>query len=340
MKDQPESRLQELDALRGIAALCVMLFHYTVHYSIDCPGAVPAEIRMPWGRYGVQLFFVISGFVIFLTLSRARTIADFAVNRFIRLYPAYWVCIAITFCVLLGMPLAGLNVPFSAAVANLTMLQYWLQQPFVDSAYWTLGVELVFYLMVSGLRVCGWIDKAERWIALWLLAIFAVRFALIQGMNLSPLIRTSLLLEHGQFFFAGVLFYRAKVLGFTVERVFLLGACAGAAYYLRDAAHGAALLVAELVFVAFLRGWLGWLCVRPLLWIGAISYPLYMLHQNIGMTILWRLQQHGYQSQVWILAPVAVSLLLAAAVHYWVELPSRDYLRGKWRAWKARPPTL
>lgn len=88
----------------------VMCFHYTTQYGVEVGYAVAPAITVPWGRYGVQFFFVISGFVIFLTLSRANSIWDFAANRFSRLYPPYWACIAITFTVMLFNPLRGMNV--------------------------------------------------------------------------------------------------------------------------------------------------------------------------------------------------------------------------------------
>ena len=83
----PATRLLELDALRGIAAMAVMGFHYTTLYSHETGhlGELPFEVR--YGNYGVHLFFMISGFVIFMTLERTRTAKDFIVSRFSRLFP-------------------------------------------------------------------------------------------------------------------------------------------------------------------------------------------------------------------------------------------------------------
>src|SRR4051812_27686862 len=85
--NDPRTRLSELDALRGMAAMAVLLFHYTGHavrYFHDFP------FYWSLGNRGVQLFFGISGFVIFWTLDRSSTLADFAYSRVTRLYPTYW----------------------------------------------------------------------------------------------------------------------------------------------------------------------------------------------------------------------------------------------------------
>jgi len=83
-------RIEELDALRGLAAFAVMLYHYTAG---EGPRLNRAEllVSVPWGHFGVQLFFVISGYVILMTVRRVRTAGEFAVSRFARLYPAFWV---------------------------------------------------------------------------------------------------------------------------------------------------------------------------------------------------------------------------------------------------------
>lgn len=335
MSERTPDRLRELDALRGIAAVIVMFFHYTIQYG-ELFGKPAAPLNFPPGRYGVQLFFVISGFVIFLTLARSASIWDFAANRFSRLYPPYWVCIGITFAVMAVMPMPGLNVSALDAVLNLTMLQYWLQRPTVDGVYWTLSVELVFYAFVSFLHLIGWLRRVELWMSSWLVMIFAVQFLVRSGYNISPLIRTTLLLEHGQYFFAGVLFYRMKSDGFNWQRWLLLIACITAAWYVRDAPHAISLLVSSALFIGFITGRLGWIVVTPLVFLGDISYPLYLLHQNIGYALISRLEAAGLTSEVWLVVPVAISIVLATAVNHLVEKPARQRLRNLWKGSRLR----
>ena len=87
----------ELDALRGIAAFSVVLFHYTARYDSIYGHSNRLLFKFNYGHLGVNLFFIISGFVIFMTLDRTKSVIDFVVARFSRLYPAYWTALALTF---------------------------------------------------------------------------------------------------------------------------------------------------------------------------------------------------------------------------------------------------
>src|SRR2546423_3808210 len=114
-------RLAELDALRGVPVLMVLAYHYTTRFGELFPlAAAPASF--PFGAYGVELFFVISGFVIFMTLDRSERPADFLPARFSRLYPAYWAAVLTTTSVLwlFNGPLPA--PPASQVAVNLTLL--------------------------------------------------------------------------------------------------------------------------------------------------------------------------------------------------------------------------
>lgn len=111
-KKQNEERLLELDALRGLAAVYVLIFHFICSYQQSL-GAKAFELsRFFSGIYGVQLFFIISGYVIFMSLDRIARPLDFIVSRFSRLFPAYWAAVIIatflikryTMCMIFGSP--------------------------------------------------------------------------------------------------------------------------------------------------------------------------------------------------------------------------------------------
>ena len=83
------ARLSQLDAIRGVAALMVVLYHYTMQYQKFLGVDYGVSFAFPWGWLGVHFFFMMSGFVIFMTLCRTATGADFLVSRFSRLFPTY-----------------------------------------------------------------------------------------------------------------------------------------------------------------------------------------------------------------------------------------------------------
>ena len=117
----PRARLVELDALRGIGALCVLVFHYSTRFHELFPQAAHVPFSFPGGNYRVLLFFTISGFAIFFTLDRIRSVADFMVNRVARLYPAYLVAMLLTLSIEYLAKATQLLVGPGAIVANITM---------------------------------------------------------------------------------------------------------------------------------------------------------------------------------------------------------------------------
>ena len=125
-KINPSLRISELDALRGIAAMAVIFFHFTSSIAKNWSFHLyDPPFQFWYGDKGVDLFFMISGFVIFMTLDRARSAASFAVGRFSRLFPTFWACALIT---LLVTPLRALfNWPRALLVRRmlgLTTLAY------------------------------------------------------------------------------------------------------------------------------------------------------------------------------------------------------------------------
>ena len=99
--NKPSGRLVELDAIRGLAVILVVLYHYSTWQHQSAGYSVTQAAFEFWdGKVGVHLFFIVSGFVIFLTLNSTRTLYEFVVHRFARLYPAYWLGVALTFTIL------------------------------------------------------------------------------------------------------------------------------------------------------------------------------------------------------------------------------------------------
>lgn len=118
-------KLSEMNWLRGFAAICVVLYHYTTRYQ-EVYGVIEEwSVNVPWGCGAVNTFFILSGFLTALTLRENTSVVDFVKKRAVRLYPAYWVCIILTALVtffFLPTEFPG----FDAVLINFTMLQsFW-----------------------------------------------------------------------------------------------------------------------------------------------------------------------------------------------------------------------
>lgn len=162
-------RLHSIDSLRGLAALGVIYAH-TVEFGLRTDlGPFPAERLvlaslidvLDFGKIAVTLFFAVSGFVVPFSLFKAsrRPIATFVLSRFFRLYPAYWLSIPCGLLVLFVW--AGRDVPALLVPANITMLQQFFGVENIIGLYWTLQIELIFYVLCIGLFAIGRLDDSR-----------------------------------------------------------------------------------------------------------------------------------------------------------------------------------
>jgi peptidoglycan/LPS O-acetylase OafA/YrhL len=325
MSAQQGSRLSALDLLRLVSALMVLVFHYGFRMAVTGEGG---GIRFPeiadvaqWGEAGLLVFFTISGFVIALS-AEGRSAWDFAVGRIARLWPAFVVSATITAVVLTAWPVPGIDAPsLKQWAAQFVLMSRLLGQPFMDNAYWTIGFELVFYGWVAVLMALGLFQRH------WMAAI-VVWLGLSIGNELvldSNLVRKLFVTEYSGYFAFGILLFkgRERVDGRLLALMGLAALWAMAArlicerhwvdLYLEPrnvtlAALGAPLVLAVVAFTASLRT----IPVRPGLAtaLGALTYPLYLLHQNIGYAVFGRFATGDTR---WVVAGVLLAVLLAAA---------------------------
>lgn len=318
-------RLPELDALRGIAAILVLLFHYSYQYPELFPDSPGLPFRWQWAENGIWLFFAISGFVICMTLERTRHWTDFVWARFSRLYPVYWAAMALTVIVVMLSGETALDIPFADQLANITMIQGWIGRASIDPVYWTLAVELAFYFCMLGVFMAGWLARLEIVIVLWLLL-----GALQMATGLLPFrIEQLLVLGYFPFFAIGMIFYRFHSGALSRRRLLLwqilLALVAGLM-------GGEATLVAAIIIAIFwlmLGGRLSLLASSLLLWLGAISYPLYLVHQNIGYVVIHQLGLVGVGVEIAAVAATALAVLLAHVLHRHIEDPAQRWLRQR-----------
>ncbi|WP_272493056.1 acyltransferase family protein [Jidongwangia harbinensis] len=151
-------RMGWLDALRGLAALVVVFYHFADHL---LGGVLRLFDGWLWtGRYGVMLFFLVSGYVIPMSLERYGNLRRFWLGRLFRIYPAWLLAVVLAGVAIAvldhrRMPAALTADPVAGALAHLTMLQELLGLPNLLGVFWTLSYEMVFYLFMSALFVFG-----------------------------------------------------------------------------------------------------------------------------------------------------------------------------------------
>ncbi len=329
MAAEPSVRYGYIDALRGIAAILVVLHHCILAAGVG----FGVFDWMNLGRIGVVTFFLISGYVIPFSFQGSSPRIGFVIARMFRLYPAYWLSILLAVSLL---PLAT-EMQFSQPMilANATMLQVFLGQPDILSTYWTLALELIFY---------GTCFLAFSFGKLACPNYHAISAAVICIAALLASVIKYTMQHHGipsgsifliAFMHAGALARQALMEGNpqAMQRLkqvlLLLVVMAPAINYISFAAMpggdwiarvtgcylGSALFFYAVLRRAFVSG--------ITLFLGAISYSIYLIHPLVLMLLQpWIDELPDTHALIGaLLAGLTGSMLVATAMHYWIEKP-------------------
>ncbi len=327
-------RIEILDYGRFIAALAVLCFHWffiNIFYG-NLPGIQyePALVDVvKYGYLGVEFFFMISGYVIFFSATN-RTATQFACLRATRLYPAFWVCLLLTS---LALWIGTRHGPGPLRIlANATMDAERLGYEFVDGVYWTLIYELRFYLLIYVLLLLGlgkWLHHvALIWpIAIAVLWLSEIRIHYFGGFYVyfaGGMLLASLRERFTMASLAGLPLVLLMCLIHTVQRVAWQSEHKNIDYSI---AVAAALVVG--FYLLFLlagtrRG--GDLRLPAAALLAGLTYPLYLLHNQIGVVLL---AYGASENTKWIAYATVFMIVLglSAAVHLGIE----KQLRKIWR---------
>jgi peptidoglycan/LPS O-acetylase OafA/YrhL len=346
-----QGRLLALDGLRLVAALMVCLYHYAgrggpVSASWHAhPGPLfPTLSRAAvYGNFGVQFFFVISGFVICMS-SWGRTLGDFFRSRIARLYPAYWVALVLVTAASLALPVVVRPVRPDEFLVNLTMLQQPMGATRVLGVCWTLWVEVRFYALFALFVVLRGVTYrgVVLFCGVWTLA------AVLCHSSGNELLNQVVMPEYAPFFTGGLALYLIHRFGSDllawgiVAMSWLLAQSEATRGLWGPHPHRDPYVVILIVTLAFAAvaavavGWTRWASWPWLVTAGALTYPFYLVHEHLGWFVI-RVLHRGLGLAAWptLIVTVLGMLLLAWLIHRLVERPFGPWLK---RALKGRKP--
>lgn len=329
-------RLYVVDGIRLAAALMVVLHHFAGTRRANEAGNViwdrPVSELMPtvfrvasFGWIGVEIFFVISGFVICMSCW-GRTPKDFFVSRVIRLYPAYWFAVFFTTAVLVLLPGVQERLRLREILFNLTMLQSGSQIPNVDPVYWTLWSELRFYLLFLVVVAMGLTyRRVVVFCCVWGAA------AMLAPVSRFPLLTLVADPSAAWYFIAGLALYLMHRFG---QDLLLWGILAMSwlmgqlelgervEYEQVSSWRGAVVIftVFMLVMVAVALGWTDRIRWKWLVTAGCLTYPLYLTHYLAGIVLIHHLRGTT-DPRLLVASLIAGFLVLSWLVHRFVERP-------------------
>jgi peptidoglycan/LPS O-acetylase OafA/YrhL len=358
-----------LDVIRFCAALMVTLFHLSYwswapanSLTKSISGGLvkfPSLAGVTWiGWVGVEVFFVISGFVISYSAAGA-TPFGFLRSRILRLYPSAWICATATLVTIL-LTGGGNSDTISEYARAMTL---WIQGPWIDGVYWTLGIEIIFYTVIFLVLCLGRFGSIA--IVLSVMTLISAAFwgalaidrvmpgmlpvAFVHDLLASPA-SAFLLLRHGCFFALGGLLWLCQSRQFTPWRTFLLCVClltglleisdsarpivlsigdsperrmiAGAVWLAAIACLTAAVFSNETLHKLFGKS------AQVIKFMGLMTYPLYLLHDIIGATLLKAAFLLGAPPLAALAFALAAVAALSWAVTQFLEPPIRARLRN------------
>jgi peptidoglycan/LPS O-acetylase OafA/YrhL len=341
-------RLAFLDAIRGLAALAVFVQH---------AGEMISPAFSHWchdyfdvGNFGVAAFFLVSGMIIPASFDRYQSVARFWRGRFWRLYPLYWVnlfiVLALGYAGVTYLPPLFFTRPWLTSLANATMLHEFLGLPNANGAYWTLTVEMVFYVLCSLLFLTRWLSRPILVCLVMAVGLFAINVIADVAFHRSiPTGHASMIVTA----FFGTVVYRH--MEGRISRAQMLSVLAIVAIVI---AHGmwerftvhatpvqqkvgnlAAMLnswtLAYVMFFAFfaLRGRH---LPSPLIGLGKITYSLYLMH---GLVI--QLVPKFHPDLLWVAVAGVVSIAVSSVTYTWIERP---VMRRAETGWAGRPQVV
>lgn len=318
-------RITFLDAIRGAASLMVVIGHSLEAGNFANDGG---QLVVNLGRIGIIAFFLVSGYVVAFSLAR-QSFATFWIRRFFRLFPVYWACVFLY--VLINVPLTDARYTLDAVsiVLNALMIQGFIGVASFLWPTWTLGNELVYYgqqsIAKKFLRPRFSVHIGWLWLGLFAAMAVLTRYTSHDFTAIAPLVIFTASVGMAVYMkdAHGSRSWIPLTVGFVIV-VPLFG------YLLQGdpATSAAKVWTAENFNLSYLLGgvlFVGFYVLRNrtmpriLLWLGDISYELYLVHA-IVLLALQKLQIDGI---LVLVITVPTSLALAYLTRRFIGLPTQ-----------------
>lgn len=330
------NRVDVLDSFRALAIIAVIGFHL-LYLGERGTNSVRPEVGQPfdavlsYGWLGVEFFFIISGFVIFMTLEASKSWTDFAWRRFVRIWPGYMLSAVVIFAAMYALSFT----PYQRGMYDLLVSPFlWapaLNGEYISGVYWSLLVEVRFYVLVA-LLYFGLGAANFRWA--WL----AVTIGATALETLSPSVAIHLFsAKYLPFFTWGIVFYRLwRGGGDRLDLALFLTALASFGWMWSDRELAIHLIVLGMlgIFSLFVMGKLQFLAHPVLLFFGRISFALYLLHFEISIAVMSVLEDAGVPVVAAAFPAIAIVVGLATLQTFYFEEPAKDWLKkARFRIW-------
>lgn len=332
-----KERIGYLDGIRGIAILLVVLYHVYARWENIVPyGDEYANIWIfKYGHLGVPLFFMLSGYVILLTLDNCANFFEFIKKRWLRLFPAMLIVSLIVYFSSSFFPERPAGIPnLSQLIPGLTfidpnILQRVLNINFlsIEGAFWSIYVEMKFYIYIG--CIFFYISKDKLPIVIVLPFLIHIILPFLGDHIIIHKLKTASFLFSFEFFgwfsIGAALFLFKKDGGrfWLIYSLILSILCSY--YYLVEDSFISAIFISyffiSVIYIPFLQKVLS---NKVLLFFGAISYPLYLIHENIIISLIIKVGDNNVIPQLLIpiipfIFVVCIAFIISRYLEGWIS---------------------
>lgn len=338
---QPRSRrLLSWDVLRVIGIFAVLAFHATFLAPAEYPGIEGPPLRMDF-PFGASLLLTISGYFAAMTMGQ-RTNLGWWLRRLARLLPAFFAAVLFIFaCTRLFSPLDFPQLSYRDLIGNLLLMHVMLPEiTYVDWPHWTVPVQVAAFTGIFLLAACKVRGRAAD-VAMWLLLLapLAVRVWVMDDGNAPgwlSMVMDGAGLNRIHLFIAGVAIYRWSQRRMSFTQLYLMLIAVLLAHTAHpppgDSVLWYALSLALICVAAYGPDWdhpVFTALERPIRWLGANSYGIYLMHFTIGTIIARRLSDAGVAWWVWVPAFFGSAIVLGWLLTKFVEKPAFKVLTAR-----------
>lgn len=319
----------DIEALRAIGLLLVLVSHFFSRFVITYLPGTPYPFSSlyldEWGSLGVAIFLLLSGY--FMIPAYFITQKDYIVKRLVRLWPAYFITICVCFAVT-HIWVFPSTVSFTQFLLNIPFINGFIGTPYVDSAHWYLTALLSGILVFSFIKdmpyryrhYCYWawlavligsfyLDSSQHYLHFFRSGIYILLGkgsapVLIMGACLADLCKE----KRGITYFTLIVTLISKFILENYSFLQLTGTCI---------AFVAVVLAIQQNFILFKS--------KTLIWLGTLSYPIYLIHQYIGYDLMYQLWKFYGEYKIWTAyAALGLGICMGILLYY-----GDNYLQDK-----------
>ena len=345
-------RIEALDGLRFFAFIMVMFYHYL--FIAPLQGYIPRHLAIDafsFGDFGVDLFFLISGFVITLSSENRRPI-HFFIARFNRIVPLFIICAFVVYFFSISLPMVDAKERIVSLLYSLTFFPQLFGKQYFSSVYWTIAVEVTFYIWVAILMFLNLWNKHRLLICfIWVLISYFNSFILK-----SNILSSVLITQYAGHFVIGIILFELRMSSIKSIHAFLLLVSSVLVYnnmikhQLRVDSFNVQFDNASLLFTTIFLICLVWIAshvetlgkyYNVVKFLGAMTYPLYLIHADLGFWAHAIFERKWWDQSVFLKNNISyhsmvmiacfLSFSIAALLVKFIDPPLQKLLKIFWR---------